>query len=230
MLVYRFLSEQWALEALRDRRLKLALIEELNDPFELLGANLKDKNLRRAFNRVKEEMSTRVGMLCFSKQWHNPVLWSHYADKHRGICLGFNVPTKLLQSVSYDLERVAPEDDWLKAPEELKIERMNRFLSTKFRHWEYEAEVRQFFRLKDQDPQNGHYFVEFSRDLTLTQVVIGARSPLAPRDIFAVVSAPENIKVIPSRLAFQSFRVVRDKSKFGASSANATPSIRQLRS
>ncbi len=24
--------------------------------------------------------------------WSNPVIWAHYGDKHRGLCLGFEVP------------------------------------------------------------------------------------------------------------------------------------------
>ena len=213
MLVYRFLSERWALDALRDRRLKLALIHELNDPFELLGVDLRDKRLRLAFQQLKVQLSATRRMLCFSKQWHNPVLWSHYADKHKGLALGFEVPPGSLQEIRYDLERVAPEPDWLLAPEALKLQHMNKFLATKFRHWEYEAEVRQFFKLEERDPRTGHYFVEFSKDLKLAQVLIGPSSPLAPRDIFKIQSPSDAVEVIPSRLAFKSFQVVRNKLK-----------------
>ena len=40
-------------------------------------------------------------MLCFSFKWSNPVLWAHYADKHKGICLGFDVPDDNVQRVKY---------------------------------------------------------------------------------------------------------------------------------
>jgi hypothetical protein len=49
-------------------------------------------------------------MLCFSRDWHNPVQWSHYADKHRGICLGFDVPDSLLVPVQYTKE--PPKLNW----------------------------------------------------------------------------------------------------------------------
>jgi len=39
---------------------------------------------------TKERLIGKLGLLCFSRNWHNPVLWSHYADKHRGICPGFD--------------------------------------------------------------------------------------------------------------------------------------------
>ena len=45
MHVYKFLNAKYALEALEKRRLKIARINELNDPFELLGTNLTDQEL-----------------------------------------------------------------------------------------------------------------------------------------------------------------------------------------
>ncbi|MCW1886965.1 DUF2971 domain-containing protein [Luteolibacter flavescens] len=31
------------------------------------------------------------GVCCFSTTWKSPVLWSHYGDQHRGLCLGFSL-------------------------------------------------------------------------------------------------------------------------------------------
>jgi hypothetical protein len=30
--------------------------------------------------------------------WHNPLLWSHYADRHRGMALGFDTDDAILKS------------------------------------------------------------------------------------------------------------------------------------
>src|SRR5882724_8377120 len=101
MRVFHFVNEEHGLEDVRKRRLKVATLKDLNDPFELFGVRLADEALRRAFRIMKDELGAKHGLLCFSRSWHNPVLWSHYAAKHTGVCLGFDVPDELLGSVSY---------------------------------------------------------------------------------------------------------------------------------
>jgi len=71
-------SEQWGIEALEKRRLKLSRFEEMNDPFELLGVRLRTKKDRMDFQRIKRELNDEAGVVCFSRTWHNPVMWSHY--------------------------------------------------------------------------------------------------------------------------------------------------------
>jgi hypothetical protein len=89
--------------------LKLALIDSLNDPFEFLGVASRDSNVRRQYRFLKDGFARYMGLLCFSENWRNPVQWSHYAERHRGICLGFDVsPTVELRKVVYVDERLKP--------------------------------------------------------------------------------------------------------------------------
>lgn len=46
MVVYHFTTSEFALKALRDRRLKIARINELNDPFEFCADGFSDINLK----------------------------------------------------------------------------------------------------------------------------------------------------------------------------------------
>src|SRR6266446_5545165 len=105
MRVYHFLPALHALEDIEKKRIKISEIDQLIDPFELWCVSQEDKKLRPALRKYKKEMSERFGMICFSKQWHNPLLWSHYADKHRGMCLGFDVDDRGLKAVNYVEER-----------------------------------------------------------------------------------------------------------------------------
>ena len=84
MKLYYLTPAQFALSALALRRLKVARLGELNDPFELLAVDAKTPLHREFFRRVKEKVDSTHGVLCFSKAWQNPVLWGHYADKLRG--------------------------------------------------------------------------------------------------------------------------------------------------
>jgi len=113
VIIYKFLNETRALEALRNRRLKLSLINELNDPFEFMAVDLQDTVLRRTFNRWKTTFSNDFGILCFSTKWSNPLLWSHYADRHKGLCLAFEAQDELLEHIDYTHQRIVPSGDWV---------------------------------------------------------------------------------------------------------------------
>ena len=89
--LYYMTAKQWALVILREKRLKISTIPELNDPFELLGASIGEKGMRRALEILHAHWARELGMICMTDNWRSPVMWAHYADKHRGLCLGFDV-------------------------------------------------------------------------------------------------------------------------------------------
>ena len=77
--------------------------------------------------------------MCFSKKWSNPVQWSHYADKHRGLCLCFEVADELTMKVSYKPKRLIADAERLLAPGGIDEVFMQEILTTKFAHWKYET-------------------------------------------------------------------------------------------
>src|SRR3546814_15526274 len=85
MRVYHFVNCEYGLQDIARRRLKVATLADVNDPFEMLSLNLKDSGLRATLGKARKEFGERRGMLCFSRGWRNPVQWSHYADHHRGL-------------------------------------------------------------------------------------------------------------------------------------------------
>ena len=142
MRVYHFLSAKHALENISKGRIKIAQFQDLNDPFELLGPDLSDKPMRRVFIEFNDDIAQRFGTLCFSRTKKNPVLWSHYADKHRGVCLGFDIPDDRLREVKYTSNRLE-----FKSKKDLTDGKVLEFLSTKYKGWAYEEEIRCFFSL-----------------------------------------------------------------------------------
>ena len=134
MRVWHFVNEQYGIENIQRRGLNIATLSELNDPFDLLGVNLGDSKLRRSFQVMKNELDKTRGILCFSKSWKNPVQWTHYADRHRGVCLGFDIPDELLCAVSYSQKRLCVEPEKFLDPAILSTEFANKFLATKFSH------------------------------------------------------------------------------------------------
>lgn len=213
MQVFHFINAKYGLAAIERKRLKISRLNELNDPFELLGVSLKERHFRRAFTNLKHEFSQNKGILCFSRSWHNPVLWSHYADRHRGLCLGFDIAKRHLVPVSYSAKRLAISDNWLKRARAERENDILRFLCAKFEHWKYEGEMRLFLRLTEKDEETGHYFKEFLSDIRLNKVIIGANSIITKDQITNALAGYGNpVEILKGRAAFRTFSVVRDLS------------------
>lgn len=218
MRAYHFVPADHGLENIKLRRLKLAGLADLNDPFEARAIALGNRARRRAFEKYVEQFSKDKGILCFSRNWKNPVQWSHYADRHRGICLGFDIPDDMVTAVTYRSERYpASELDGLGAidgpVEENKFLQM---MNTKFKHWEYEDEVRMFASLTDADSR-GHYFADFSPELVLVEVIMGHRCIVKRRAVEDHLGALRGaVALRKARLAFQSYEVVEqmDRSRW----------------
>ena len=213
MRVFHFVNEEFGLEDLRRRRLKIATLNELNDPFELFGVNLADDNLRRAFRTMKNKLASNRGLLCFSRDWHNPVQWSHYAEKHTGLCLGFDIPDEHLCAVTYSRKRLVVKAESFRNPHELSVDTVTRFLFTKYSHWRYENEVRCFVTLKDKYPEKNLYFAEFSNKVQLAVVIVGAQSSVTRENLRnALGDLAPSVETFKARLAFKTFRVVRQRN------------------
>lgn len=59
---------------------------------------------------IERELRSRYGkgICCFSEEYNNPLLWSHYGDQHRGICIGYTLdrrPRPELKRVRYGGDR-----------------------------------------------------------------------------------------------------------------------------
>ena len=106
MRLYHFLNAEYGLLDMRYRRLKIARINELNDPFEFLGVATKSRHLRQRYHRLKDALNDYLGLVCFSANWNNPVQWSHYADCHKGLCLDFEVSAQA-HMVNDDIRAIA---------------------------------------------------------------------------------------------------------------------------
>jgi hypothetical protein len=212
MRVYHFLPAIYALEDIRKKRIKISEIDQLNDPFELWCVSQEDPRLRLALHEHKKEMTKHFGMICFCKQWRNPLLWSHYADKHRGICLGFDVDNRGLRAVTYVEER--PD---LKLPPTKGS--ADELLFTKYRDWHYEEEWRNWFQLDERE--DGHYFYPFDEFVQLREVIVGPLCSTSKEEIEeALKSYPDDITIMKARLAFKTFQVVKNLQGFISTAAN----------
>jgi hypothetical protein len=202
---YHLTSAAHALSNLRHRRLKIATFDDLNDPFELWAVAQPDPALRRGLRRWKEQIARTYGVLCFSKTWDNPVLWSHYADRHRRIALGFDINSDLVKEVTYTKTRPR----FRRADEPT----LHALLYTKHRDWQYEKEVRVYARLEERDTATGLYFGDFNERLVLREIITGPLCATTKPEIEAALR-DERVAITKGRLAFNTFNVVANQRGF----------------
>jgi len=202
---------------LAERRLKLSRFDELNDPFELKPHTLADKDLRRFTRLLENEYFSRKGLLCFSDNWRSPVMWAHYAEKHYGVCLGFDVASDVndptVRQVEYNPERVTFMLDHEKALFGIDQNFVHTLLYTKAQEWAYEREWRVIANLEDKDERTGFYYVDFGPQLMLREVILGCRNPTPVGQVAKLVrNHHAAVRVCKARPAFQEFAMVENKS------------------
>lgn len=209
---YHLTSAEHGISSISLRRLKVARFSEVNDPFELLALNFHEPRMRRLVRRFKDSHNSTTGLLCFSANWTDPVLWSHYATRHKGICLGFDLRrANEVQTVLYEQKRLrmklGPNEDPRSIPKDLQ----DRLLRTKSSRWEYEQELRKFIDLSKAQKEQGLYFWSFDNDLRLKEVILGQQNDLPLLAVRRLVAATNSSAVVfKARLAFRSFDIMRD--------------------
>jgi hypothetical protein len=203
MRLYHFVGEKHALDNLEHRRLKIAEIDKLNDPFELLSMAQGDRRVRADIHRWLRAVSKRYGILCFSATWRNPVLWAHYADGHRGICLGFDVCDHLIERIKYQKTRS-------KLCTPVSEATMRRTLYTKFFDWSYEKEWRVWLKLDSRDPATRFYFKELDKTVQLAEIIVGPLCEVSKRTVDSAIRHYPCLQIKKARLAFNTYRVVKD--------------------
>ena len=184
--------------------------EQLNDPFDSRISIIKslDSAIGKSKGKVKEKLQklrkgekqlnalneklSKSGIFSCSHNRHSralrqPWLWSHYADKHKGICLIYNIPD---QYVLDQAMAAVPMDyksnplinfflKWGKSSRKLTAREFNddlakKYLSIKDECWSYEDE----YRLIKENP--GEFQIERS---FLKYVCFGLNTSKNDRDL-----------------------------------------------
>lgn len=189
--------------------------EQFNDPFDIFANFQMDKQDRlyaeNLFEKegcdiqIVKEISTqdilalqtigdrsnlhnsKYGITCFSKNNDNILMWAHYANKHQGICLGFDIDEtdihlekfideknkQLDESLSHKLLPIEYGDN---RPEfRFSGNNTEELLRTKSILWQYENEIRIMARSnEDMSFSKGLYY----KASCLKKIILGANMPL----------------------------------------------------
>lgn len=142
-------------------------------PNEYIGGLMKTwAKDRGAFeqhvNGVLHRSLNEHGICCFAPTADSVLMWSHYTDSHRGLCLKFDLladPSSFATPFKVEYHDEYPKWNHFTAP---PGETVTKMITSKARAWEYEQEFRV---LKFNDPGNCHFDKE-----ALVEVIFGCQA------------------------------------------------------
>jgi hypothetical protein len=148
------------------------------------------QTMRRLARKNLAQVSEQFGVLCLSTVGDSIAMWSHYADKHRGIVIGFNFDHPHFANlnwfcVDYARQRVGVDVAWTLKESKPADSRALETFKTKSEIWSYEKEMRSMFKLSDLESvsSNGtpHYFWKIPKE-AIREVKLGYRCPKETED------------------------------------------------
>jgi len=137
------------------------------DPYaeELINVGRPD------IERILQEYVDALGILSLSSKPDSALMWSYYANSHKGMCLGFDTSDKMFQSAhAVRYQRKAPEYRLDGPP----LANAEAFVLTKALKWKHEEEWRIIMQL-------GRQSYPFRPDALLS-VIFGASTSDKDRD------------------------------------------------
>lgn len=227
--LFYFTSDRWGKDNLEKRRLKLSFSNLVNDIFEErpfdFGKGEQGRQLRRDWRNAIDKHSMTQGFISFSESWAVPTMWGHYADNHKGVCLGFDLPSRRGDGVEYAdkidyIDNLHPIDGRIHTDIGY-LKSMITFASkTKSSHWSYEKEWRCWFSLSDAEKKlkkakpDKPFYAGFGENLVLREVIFGVKSTHTSESFKALLRPEDNVEFTTARPSFRRFAMVpqRDQS------------------
>lgn len=123
--------------------------EKMNDPMEGFFQYYKNDHEEQEIDDLYS-LKNKYGISCFSNNYNEILMWSHYADNHNGICIEVEIDDNLcsenqikIKDIEYqdNIQMLLKDDDTTTDAIEL--------LSKKITKWDYEKEVRVFCQNKN---------------------------------------------------------------------------------
>ena len=81
MRAYKFLDEKVGIKSLREKKLKISTLEDLNDPFELLPYEMTDHNRRAPLYATPKEDSDQTQTSMFQRHLERPCALSALCEQ-----------------------------------------------------------------------------------------------------------------------------------------------------
>ena len=139
--------------------------------------------------KISEEINN-YGVICYTSDYNNKLLWSHYGDHHKGMCLVFDISDEKankIDKVTYQ-ERL-PE---INLTEDANtFDEITKIVTTKSKEWKYENEYREVFIAKNM-------LYEYPGELT--EIIFGCRAPYEDIKMVTDIAVSKNKEIKISKM------------------------------
>ena len=190
MKVYKYRSLRnfdFVADILCNQRFYVSSFFDLNDPME--GLFVYEAGTKQEYIDAIKEGKQKLHICAFSKNPKNVLLWAHYADGFKGVCIELDLQEPQnedydIVTVEYSARRVSFSND----ARRLIGEMPRIILSQKNSAWKYEKEVRTLSRYK------------YIQDGTIIKsVLLGLRTPEVLKKAIIRI-APPNVTVYETHI------------------------------
>ena len=176
-MLYKYMSAKHLIENLQKNWIKVTTDKDVNDPFEFAPFSYEGDIQKETLKRCRDKLVANNGIISFVKKWDHPLMWSHYADNHRGVCLGYevlkwgNIDDVIYSDGNMLLPAVFENND-----QQLPMQYQDLML-TKSSEWRYEEEVRHVVSLKEccqkDVADRPFYFYKTQTKYRLSEITLG---------------------------------------------------------
>ena len=151
-------------------------------PRKLIRKQLKKIGNTSHYKQALKEKKKDFKVSCFSEIPDDVLMWSHYADKHKGMCIGFDLnvicPEYVLYPVNY-IKEMQQIDGMANTPYVFYY-----WVTFKADRWSYEREVRAVSK-------NGKSIIQYPKE-SVREVIFGCN--VKPSEILTAIRALKKLR------------------------------------
>jgi Protein of unknown function (DUF2971) len=160
------------------------------------------------------------GVQCFSELFDNPLMWSHYADAHRGFCIEYDLNVLDLAFGNCSQFAMSPTiyTSWLPkfdlnevlfSPKEVT----HKLYATKSAYWAYEREQRLIYFGDSPSGADKGQFVKLPNGLKITSIIIGQNASADVREKLSTVAKTLKVALEQMSTDERSYSLVKHSLK-----------------
>lgn len=206
---------------------EIEAIEKADDPIAALGkksfekagiplpenfheglADILTLSLGQSLGKTMEFMRGSLRICCFSENPSSILMWSHYADYHKGYCLEYDtiewtrqtMPLRLFHPVHYTEVRYDATQHW-SPPNKPSVHTMIAAACTKSLDWAYEKEWR---FVAPGGAAERKPWIDWARP---QRIILGAKCDPAERKRLEVVPMLKGVPIVQARLSATAFKI-----------------------
>lgn len=178
------------IDVITNGKLYLSLPKSFNDPYDCII--YRNPNYRK--NKIFAKVLDKVRIACFSKDNDSILMWSHYANSHKGICIGYQLTEKFLVENNVCFDEIIYKNSY--EPDKNFKSVFHESFFVKNDIWEYENEYRLLsFKNKDNfiaAPKINHIIFGLNCSNKSRDIVYEALKEKEDIDYYQVVENPED--------------------------------------